>query len=174
MTIQDPGPDRHIEVVAIPLWQRFVAGGAGPDLTLAEAAAALGVSVQTARRLIRQGKLQARKTSSGRYLVSPSLATAAAPQYADNAISDLWQQLKRISAQLQETRGQRDALIAELEAMQSKLEVALQPDPRNPTLLSFARSEARAMIGARDEIQALIVKARRKSRRRLWLWRLSA
>ena len=58
--------------------------------------------------------------------------------------------------------------------MQSKLEVALQPDPRNPTLLSFARSEARAMIGARDEIQALIVKARRKSRRRLWLWRLSA
>lgn len=159
--------------MAIPLWQRFVVGGIGPELTLAEAAAALGVSVQTARRLIRQGKLLAHKTPSGRFRVSPYLAPPPEPE---SNLADLWQELKRLSALLQETRNERDTLKVEIGALEARLEVALlaQSVPGQPTLLTFARSEVTALKSGHDVIQGMIVAARRKSKRRLWLWRLTA
>jgi excisionase family DNA binding protein len=166
----DREPGRHPEAVAIPLWQRFVAGGAGPELTLAEAAAALGVSVQTVRRLIQQGKLQATRTASGRLRVSPSLGQ---DQPGAHQLTDLWQELKRLSALLQATRAERDALSAEVEALQLRLAAANQAG-KPATLLSFARSELPASVVGRAGIQGLIMAARKKSKRRLWLWRFTA
>src|SRR5438874_1436431 len=49
------------EIIGPRLWQRFLLGGKGPELSLTEAAAAIGVSVSRASRLITEGKLLAQR-----------------------------------------------------------------------------------------------------------------
>jgi excisionase family DNA binding protein len=156
------------------VWRRFLTEGEGPSLTLAEAAAALGVSVATVRRLISQGKLDATRTSSGRLRVSPKLAPPRELSPGEADVFQLWQELKQLSVALQETRAERDGLKAEVEALRTRLEQATKERVSTTTLLGFARSEVSASVDGREGIKHLILYARRKSRRRLWLWRLSA
>jgi excisionase family DNA binding protein len=117
-----PAEPRY-EVVGIHMWRRFVLGGEGPELTLAEAAAALGVSVATVRKLIRRGRIVARRTQSGGYRIVPvarsgekDLAPAAAITRED--LSRLWQELRESRARLVEVEAEREGLrlrIAELD-----------------------------------------------------------
>jgi hypothetical protein len=93
---------------------------------------------------------------------------------AKSNLADLWHELKRLSELLREVRSERDALKAELEALQARMVEALKPSSRQPTLLSFARNEALAEGTGHKSIQSLILAARSKSKRRLWLWRLTA
>ncbi|HLC23673.1 MAG TPA: helix-turn-helix domain-containing protein, partial [Dehalococcoidia bacterium] len=55
------------------------------ELTISEAAVALGVSVDTIRRKIKRGELRARQDNKGRYLV----AVEAPPRGAAPAVAGL-------------------------------------------------------------------------------------
>ena len=54
------------------------------EMSIAEAAAALGVSPGTLRRRARRGELPSRKDPRGRYLVDVDVGSFEAPRYASN------------------------------------------------------------------------------------------
>lgn len=83
-----------------------------PSLPLAEAAALLGVSVDTVRRRIRRGELEAAKDERGRYVVevadtpAPSLDTPAGdlPE-----VAVLRERVARLEAELEARRREAEA-----------------------------------------------------------------
>jgi excisionase family DNA binding protein len=83
-----------------------------PSLPLAEAAAHLGVSVDTLRRRIRRGELEAAKDERGRYVVevadtpAPSLDTPAG-DLAEVAV--LRERVARLEAELEARRREAEA-----------------------------------------------------------------
>ncbi len=107
------------EVVGMALWRRLFLGGEGPELTLAEAAAALGVSEQTVRRRIKSGELVARRDASGRYRVVPLLCGAS--DEAREALFAWADEVMRMEAALQETRER----LKRAEALQTVLSTEL-------------------------------------------------
>lgn len=87
------------------------------EMTIPEAAAALGVSTDTIRRRIIRGELRARRDERGRYLVTiegPPTATAQGPVAAEQAHLRL--ELDYSRQILEELRHQRKILEDQLEA----------------------------------------------------------
>ena len=54
-----------LEAIFFSYWRRALQAGGGLDLTLPEAAAVLGVSVDSLRRRIKAGEIQTRVTPEG-------------------------------------------------------------------------------------------------------------
>lgn len=63
----------QVEALLLSVWRRAVLEGSGPELTLPEAAALLGTSVQSVRRRIQAGRLRAFRDGRGRVRVMASL-----------------------------------------------------------------------------------------------------
>jgi hypothetical protein len=123
--------------------------------------------------MVEHGKLHAIRTAHGALRILPGVTPVRAPG-TDTKLTDVWIELKRLAEVLRETRRERDALKLELEELRTKLAATPRSPRQAPSLLTFARSEALASQTGHASIQSLIEVARRKSRRRLWLWRLTA
>jgi predicted site-specific integrase-resolvase len=83
-----------------------------PSLPLADAAAALGVSVDTVRRRIRRGALEAAKDERGRYVVevAEDAAPMALPSHGDAAeVAVLRERVTRLEAELEARRREAEA-----------------------------------------------------------------
>jgi hypothetical protein len=98
-----------------------------PDLTIPQAAAQLGVSVDTVKRRCRRGALRCRRTAEGRVLVDLAISpngTAApqprgsAPHVQGNGVDTTSSTLARLEA----ITAERDWLRARLEAAESERE----------------------------------------------------
>ena len=168
-----PKEPQHPEILAISLWRRFVSGGQGPELTSTEAAVALGVSVETVRRLIHSGKLAAFRTPGGRYKILPFLAT----EDSDNGprhLIEAWEAAKQLGEKLQAIRRERDVLSGEVATLKARLE-ELESDLNRvtrPTLLSMALDGQGPPSRQSNSVQQLIEEIRGRSRRKR-NWRIA-
>ena len=189
MAAEDPFENASgYEVLAVQLWRRVAPGSRQPDLTVAEAAAALGVSAETVRRRIRKGALSARKDARGEYRIVLALESSPAllPSFgeAEAEISRLRRELAETRGQLEETRRHSEVLVVELNAAmravgesQSELLQLWRQLGAGPigSQIFIQRPEPephQRSIGA-DRIQAMIFDARSRFRRRRHPWLLA-
>lgn len=89
-----------------------------PELTIPEAAAALGISVDTVRRRLKRGQLQSRQDDRGRLLVQVEAvdADAGSGLIASSDFEHVRQELEHTKTLLAEVRHQRDRLEQELQS----------------------------------------------------------
>lgn len=171
MTSDADLPEPRYEVIAVNLWRRFVLGGEGPELTLAEAAAALGQSEADVRDLITHGRIQARLTEEGEYRITP-LARRGGARGIDTRqeiedLKRLWEELREARVQLAQTQTDRDKLRFELDRAVADLEAARRemadlwqmlrsgpPTPQEsvPSILSAAANDPDSAERVRDVV----------------------
>lgn len=128
-----------------------------PEMTMTEAAAALGVSVGTIRRRIQRGDLQARQDERGRYLIRVDLSTPTSPP---SPTAEMAAELARLRLQLEheremlaEVRRQRDELAVLLDAQRAQLEAIFEAQAR----ADEERAELRRLLGnAQMQLSALL------------------
>ena len=92
------GASRKLEAIFLALWRRSQKSGDGLDLTLAEAAALLGISVESVRRRIKAGEIRSRRDLRGRLRVVP-VSPSYQSQWAQennaqaSSVGELWDKL---------------------------------------------------------------------------------
>jgi excisionase family DNA binding protein len=134
------------------------------DLTIAEAAAQLGVSVDTVRRRIKSGRLASHVDPAGRLLVAVEPAAEGAPPGADARTDLLRQELDHTRAMLEEVRRQRDelataersradALASEVDVLREQL-TAANEGQRELRVLLLRTNEQLGI--AQQQLQALL------------------
>jgi hypothetical protein len=107
-----------------------------PSLTLAEAAAQVGVNRSTLLRQIKRGLLSGARDPSGAWTIDTSelfrvfpLVSAEAPPRAVPQDAEVDAQVSALRAQLAEMRSQRDSWQAMAERLTSALPKPAQPTP---------------------------------------------
>jgi excisionase family DNA binding protein len=108
----------EIEATLLAVWRRVLKEGGGPELTLAEAAALLGTSVESVRRRIKAGQIRAFRDERGRVrivaTVSPppgfSLPSVEPEDATEANIGRLWQELKAAKHDLEESLSEQDRI----------------------------------------------------------------
>ena len=146
------------------------------ELTISEAAVALGVSVDTIRRKIKRGELRARQDNKGRYLVAVEApARGAAPAVAGapgNAAETarLRLDLEHAEAMVAELRHQREVLEGELQGARQAMQDAATERSELRRLLGNAQMQLRALLPgpAEGEAQKPGLVAERRPKR--WWW----
>jgi excisionase family DNA binding protein len=180
----------QVEHTLLSVWRRTVTQGGGPQLTLAEAAALLGSSVDSVRRRIKAGQIRAFRDRSGRIRVDTSVTydpfeEEYVPDATDSeAVSRLWEELKQVRAKLEESESEISRLLNELQATENALEytktevanlwramttrnvrqtqIEYPSPPDHTVVLDFAQE--------RHRIQGKIADVRSLARRRKWPW----
>jgi excisionase family DNA binding protein len=117
----------QVESTLLSVWRRTVTEGGGPQLTLAEAAALLGSSVDSVRRRIKAGQIRAFRDRRGRIRVDASVTYDPLEEDLQDvsdseAVSRLWEELKQVRAQLEEVEADNARLLNELQATENALE----------------------------------------------------
>ena len=143
-----------------------------PELTLPQAAAALGVSVDTVRRRIKRGDLPARTDAAGRHLVTVEVTPTAPPAPTTMIVMEppvvdgvdpalLHQQIEALRDQvaeaerlrveldhsrvlLDEVRRSRDELATQVEAQRGQLQAAHETIQQD----AVERAELRRLLSA--------------------------
>ena len=181
----------QVENTLLSVWRRTVTEGGGPQLTLAEAAALLGSSVDSVRRRIKAGQIRAFHDRRGRIRVDASVTYEPFEEEDlldpsdSEAVGRLWEELKQLRAKLAESESENTRLLNELQATENALEytktevanlwramttrsvrqtqIEYQTPPVNHTVvLDFAQE--------RNRIQGKIADVRSLARRRKWPW----
>jgi hypothetical protein len=121
-------------------------GVALPDLTIPQAAARLGVSVDTVKRRCKRGALRCRRTAEGRVLVEldgdPNVEDAAQPRgSAPQVQGDAFNNVKGILARLEAVTAERDWLRRRVESAEAE------------------RHELRVLLGAAQQSMAAALPA---------------
>ena len=116
-----------MESTLLSVWRRTVTEGGGPQLTLTEAAALLGSSVESVRRRLKTGQIRAFRDRRGRIRVDASITYDAmdeAPETSTDGetIARLWQELKEARGKLEEAESVNARLLNELQATENALE----------------------------------------------------
>jgi excisionase family DNA binding protein len=111
------------------------------EMTIAEAAASLGVSVDTVRRRIKQGVFESRTDPAGRRMVFMQ-GTATSSQVVQAESERLQQELDHARELLSEVRRQREELAAQVEAQRSQLLAATRMLEEN----AEERAELRGLL----------------------------
>lgn len=192
MEARDGQQEPHYEVVGLNLWRRFILGGEGPELTLSEAAAALGLSEGAVRGLVEDGRIRARRGPGGdlrivpvaRSLTGHGIETAA----GEEEIRRLWDDLKAVRIQLAEATTERDEfrfraarMAEEIKDLQRQLDELWQmlkdAKPSRQTEQSPAEPPSRLLSAgandpaARERVKDVVVDYRelfRRRRRGIW------
>ena len=103
----------EVEAVLLAVWRRVVKEGAGPELTLPEAAVLLGTSVESVRRRIKAGKISAFHDHRGRLRIRTAIPPEGVDANAPN-LAELWTELKaakqNLAAALSETQQLHEEL----------------------------------------------------------------
>lgn len=149
------------------------------DLTISEAAAALGVSVDTIRRKIKRGELTAHQDSRGKYLVSvDSSAAAAAPAGPSAGPADtarLRLELEQAENMIEELRHQREVLEAELQGTRQAMQEAATERAELRRLLGNAQMlQMVRALPAPAETQPAVVATAPAEKHRRWWWPFKA
>jgi hypothetical protein len=105
-----------IEVLRLFQWRRIVLEGDGPGLTLAEAAAILGMSVGSVARKVKRGELKSFRDEHGRLRISPALGESR-----QDDLSGLWEEYKATRLRLAAASKESLELAEELAAAQEEL-----------------------------------------------------
>jgi hypothetical protein len=176
---------RDTEAVLLSIWRRALEEGCGPEMSLAEAAAVLGSSVNAVRRRVAEGIIPAYRDARGRLRIVPRLPSHAVASVQDGAeatgvVAWLREELKRAHEQLNQAvvdRAvlQRDVSNAEQHLIHMREEVAAMW-----RLLSARTSEAKPGRPARSSpvqneisrMQQQIAEVRKLAKRRKWPWAL--
>ena len=125
------------------------------EMTVAEAAERLGVSVETIRRWIRSGQLVSRRDPRGHVTVEVLAGSGRDPDAAPSATQsghrhshpvDLRRQLAHVNGLLAEVRRQRDQLEAQVAAQAHLLEQAAAERPELLRRLKAAQEELRLAL----------------------------
>ena len=140
----------EVEATLLAVWRRVLKEGGGPELTLPEAAALLGSSVESVRRRIKAGQIRAFHDERGRVRIvatvtpPPGIALAGLEQEPEQgaSLTRLWQELKATKAEL----GQS---LAEGESARQRLSEAYRRSEDTRDELKQARNEAQ---GLQDEL----------------------
>jgi excisionase family DNA binding protein len=186
----DPGASvqvpPHVEATLLSVWRRVIEEGGGPELTLAEAAALLGSSVDSVRRRIRAGQIRAYKDGKGRIRVSASVTYSPEPLPEDitpsaETVARLWQELKEAREQLVQARNVNRALREELDATEAALDYTKGEvsnlwrviTSRNGTDEDVHGGPASRLTAERQRIQGKISNMRTIAKRRRFPWLLA-
>jgi excisionase family DNA binding protein len=123
------------------------------ELTIAEAATALGVSVDTVRRRIRRGDLRARRDEHGRYLITLEMDSAETPaaKRARGAEAETERELTHTREVLAEVRRQRDQLEQQVAALQEQISAAATERSELRQLLAMHMRAAQLPAPAGEE-----------------------
>ena len=176
----------------LSVWRRVLAEGSGPDLTLPEAAALLGSSVDTVRRRIKAGQIRAFHDDRGRIRISASVTYTPEGDVADDVpdaetMVRMWSELKSLHEQLDQSRAAEVRLQEELEAAEkalayTKTEVAnlwrvmttrnLKQAARKATEVSHETARVLNLAEQRTRIREKVADVREIARRRKWPWGL--
>src|SRR6266498_5621395 len=112
-----PGAGRlSLDVLRLFQWRRIVLEGDGPGLTLAEAAAILGISVGSVARKIKSGEIKAFRDKHGRLRIPPAFDET--PQ---DDLAELWEEYKATRSRLEAASKESAALADELAEAQEAL-----------------------------------------------------
>lgn len=173
----------------ISAWRRVLREG-GSDLTLAEAAALLGSSVETVRRRVEAGHIRALRDKSGHIRVSASVTYTPGGELVEDtadaeALARMWHEVRSLQEQLERSRAEEARLQAELDAAEKALaytknEVAnlwhvmttrnLKQAARRATEVSHETAKALNLAEQRTRIRAKVADVREIARRRRWPW----
>jgi helix-turn-helix protein len=104
------------EAVRLFQWRRIVLEGDGPGLTLAEAAAILGLSVGSVARRVKSGEIRAFRDQHGRLRISPTFDGTP-----PNELTKLWEEYKATRDQLEAASKERAGIARELAEAQEAL-----------------------------------------------------
>jgi hypothetical protein len=132
-----PPPDRddhpdtglpQVENTLLSALRRTVSEGGGSQLTLTEAAALLGSSVENVGRRIKAGTIRTFRDRRGRLRVNASVTYDVddgdvVPEESDSeAVARLWEELKHARARIEEMEAENGRLQNELQATENALE----------------------------------------------------
>lgn len=169
-----------VEAVRLAQWRRVVLSGDTPGLTLAEAAAILGVSVESVRRRIRSGQLFATRNAHGAIRVAPLIGTPEAPHAPSGQPSSewsrLWEEFK--AARLDLDRAFRERQVERRELTEKLIAAKREVEFLRRQLESFRTAEAPGGVSGRvpgaprERIQAKLVDIRELAKRRRPPWAL--
>jgi len=142
------------------------------ELSIAETAVRLGVSVDTIRRRIRRGELSARQDGRGHYVVvlEDGEAGTAPPLSSGTVEGELGRvrlELAHAEELLIEVRRQRDQLEAQVTAQHDQLSAAEEERHELRILLGSAMQPSTPALAAPTQDTVTLG----KERRRRWLWR---
>ena len=169
-----------VEATLLSIWRRLLDEGGGPELTLAEAAALLGSSVESVKRRIRTGNLYARRDGRGRIRVVPFADPMFDPTPTE-AVAKLWDELKIARTQLKATLAERRSLQEDLDATKKSLELVQTELSAMWRVMSKRQGAAAtgdeapdAKPSATARIESQIASMRRIAKRRRWPWALAS
>ncbi len=188
----DSGAPAHllpnVEATLLSVWRRVLDEGGGPELTLAEAAALLGSSVDSVRRRIRSGQIRAYKDGKGRIRVSASVTyTPELEQLPEDAtpstetVSRMWRELKEARQHLSRVQSSNRSLREELQATEAALEYT-KGEVANLWAVITKRREsgkeesagpASRLSAERQRIQGKIANMRDIARRKRFPWSMA-
>ncbi|MDO8472702.1 MAG: excisionase family DNA-binding protein [Dehalococcoidia bacterium] len=144
------------------------------ELTISEAAAALGVSVDTIRRKIKRGEMHAQQDSRGKYLVSVegpvAGAASAGPASGPADSARLRLELEQAERMIEELRHQRQVLESELQGTRLAMQDAATERSELRRLLGNAQmlQMGRALPAPAESQPAAVTAPAQKPRR--WWW----
>lgn len=160
----------QVEALLLSVWRRAVLEGSGPELTLPEAAALLGTSVQSVRRRIKAGKLHAFRDGRGRVRVMASLPAErpVAPRPAapkpNTEVAQLRQALGATKDELERTR---------IEVSGLKVDLGLAQTMRRSAQEELEQAEAQVR-DLREELETLREALEYSEAQLASLWRVAS
>ncbi len=126
-----------------------------PEVTLEQAAIVLGVSVDTVRRRVRLGQLQAHRDGAGRRLVT----VPAAPARPEDVERLLQREREQVEA-LQRDNAHLTELVAELRRQRQQLEAQNAALQRQLHTASEAQRDLHHLLGNAQEQVAQLLRTR--------------
>jgi excisionase family DNA binding protein len=168
-----------LEPVLMAVWRRMMVEGCGPEMSITEAAAVLGISVHSVRRRIAAGLIPSYRDGRGRVRIVPRLSGPDDKAQGRETTDRLMGELRNTRKQLKDTQRQKANLEKELSAKELQLAHSREDLAAMWRLLA-ARSTTDAPVtrkrgAARDDvtkIQSQISAVRSLARRRKWPWAL--
>ena len=191
---------QDIEAVLMAVWRRVMEEGCGPELSITEAAAVLGASVQSVRKRIAAGLIPAYRDAHGRVRIVPRVGLPGEASFdseTSSMVGRLLQDLKSTRQQLSQAVHERAGLIKdkaaaeqalehtkeELSAMWRLLSARTSSETQAPTATKPAAEIQPAEVPTRvinisparlnvSKIQLQVTAVRKLAKRRRWPWAL--
>jgi len=190
---QNPAPEasippldatqQRIDSVLVSVWRRLTKDGVGPELTISEASAILGISADSVRRRITSGQIPAYRDLKGRLRITPRLADAsdelgpAIDQASLHVVARMVDDLKSARSRIERMVQENETLRRELDSASQALEHSRDEVTSMWRILSTRKPAApgikvRAPGGGKgvEKIQGKITAARQLAKRHKWPW----
>jgi hypothetical protein len=188
---------QDIDAVLMAVWRRVMAEGCGPELSMTEAAAILGASIQSVRRRVAAGLIPSYRDDRGRIRIVPRIglpgevfSTGETPTMIEQLIDDLRSTREQLSRAVHERAHLLNQKVAvehaleqtkeELSAMWRLLSARTSQGPaetKAPAKAKPAGTDNRMVHLSPanfrvDKVQSQVEAMRKLAKRRKWPWAL--